>query len=338
MRSPRQSHYRVKRGDTLSKIALAEYHDAGVWPDVAKANHIPNGNVILIGMHLKLPTLPPAPHGAGASHPAKTSAPVHHAPVHHAPVHHAPMVGPPRPGAGVPAPHVVNHGGLAGLPDARAVAFPAVKYKLDGMAPLVVMTPQADYKIKLVGEVTIQQKGTMAEVEFSSTGGMSQKLKAEYDSKLVKLADQVKVKWDFLSLKAEVSCGFTMATKINGQEFVSHQYDYIPPNRFKYTLKPKEVSGEIENVLFKGNIGYELEITAKTNAGRQAGAPIPVPAPSQSTQMAWVIAGMLVLAGVAIIVADLAKDVGTLGAGAVESPMSFAAAMALFTRAGQLAH
>ena len=38
----------------------------------------------------------------------------------------------------------------------------------------------------------------------------------------------------------------------------------------------------------------------------------------------------MILLGVGIIVADAAKDVGTAGAGTVESPLSWAAAMSLF--------
>jgi LysM repeat protein len=47
--------YRVKRGDTLSSISRAVYRDAGQAPMIAKFNHLPDANLILIGQKLRLP-------------------------------------------------------------------------------------------------------------------------------------------------------------------------------------------------------------------------------------------------------------------------------------------
>jgi hypothetical protein len=47
--------------------------------------------------------------------------------------------------------------------------------------------------------------------------------------------------------------------------------------------------------------------------------------------------GVLAAAGIAIIVADIAKDVASLGVLTVESPMSFALAMRLFYQAAVVA-
>ena len=328
MRIPRQPHYRVQRGDTLSKIALNSYGDADVWPELAKANGLPNGNVILVGMTLKLPHLPAKASSPAVHHVARAVVP----PVSSRP---APgFVGPVRPGAAAPAAGSPL-AGLTQFPVARAVTFPPLKYKLDTLPAVVITTANAVIKVKLSGDIAIQQQGVMAEIEWAQSGAVSQKLKAEYDSKFVKLADQVKVRWDPVSREAEVSCGFTIATKVNGKEFVSHTYEYTPPNRFRYTLKPKEVSGERDGVIFKGTLGYEVEITIRSD---ESSSKASLPVPSSNRQVMWVVVGALIVGGAVIIVADLAKDVATLGVGAVESPLSFAAAAALFGRAAQLAH
>jgi len=334
---PKQQQYRVKRGDTLWSIAQHLYGDPTVWPEVAKANGIPNGNFILIGMNLKLPTIQTHHHGhSGSSTPKAMHLPPLGPPK--PPGLGIPTIGPPRPGS-VPI-HLTRGPSFSqpvgNLPVARAVLFPASKYKFDDLPAMTISTPVADYKVRLIGEISIQEKGAMAEIEFSKSGTLSQKLKTEYDSKLVKIAGQVKVKWDPAALTSEVSCGFTVATKINGQEFVSHQYDFTPPNKFKYTLKPKEISGEIDNLLFKGNLGYELEVTAKGPG--QSLSPIPVAVPAPNRTLVWVTVGGLVTLGVAVIVADIAKDFGTLGVGLAESPLSWSAAMALFSQAAAMAH
>lgn len=330
MINPKQHQYRVKRGDTLWHIAQHQYGDPTLWPEIAKANHIPDGNLILIGMHLKIPVAH-GHHHAG-SHPSQH---VKGPPSFVPPV---PPGLPPKPQHTVTAPilNAAHHTGGGSFPVARPVLFPAAKYKLDTLPAMTVSTPQADFKLKLIGEITVQQKGVMAEVEYSASGALSEKLKAEYQSKVAKIAGQVKVKWDPASLKAEMSCGFTVASKMNGTEFISQSYDYTPPNKFKYTLKPKEVSGEIENLVFKGTLGYELEITVKDTRNSSTLAPVPVRVPSRT--IVWVTIGGLVVVGAVIIVADIVKDVGTFGAGTVESPLSWAAAMALFARAAAMAH
>jgi nucleoid-associated protein YgaU len=49
--------YVVKRGDTLSSIAYAVYHDASVWRDIAANNQIQDPRALPPGQVLQLPRL-----------------------------------------------------------------------------------------------------------------------------------------------------------------------------------------------------------------------------------------------------------------------------------------
>jgi len=71
-------------------------------------------------------------------------------------------------------------------------------------------------------------------------------------------------------------------------------------------------------------MGYELEIRLKGPQQQPETHAVRVP---YWAKVAGV--GLVVVAGV-IVVADIAKDVVTLGGGAVESPLYFAAAAELF--------
>jgi len=328
MHSSQHRKYRVKRGDTLSAIALREYGDASVWPELTRTNKLPNGNAILVGMVLQLPSIQRSPQSTARGGLAPTNA---IAPSSGVTSFHPRVSGPLGSQNGTFAPSNIT-------PFARPVLFPSVKYSLDGLPEASIILPNVEYKLKLIGEITVARKGAMTEVEFSASKPpkLSTKLKNEYDSRFIKIASDLKVKWDPTSKSAEISCGFTVATKINGKAFVTHEYKAIPPNKFKYSVTPKDVEGELGDMLFKGKFGFELEVAIKGDFDsklRQNPMSLGVP----STEATWVVIGGLVLLGTVIIVADIAKDVATLGIGAAESPISFAAAMALFAQAGALA-
>jgi nucleoid-associated protein YgaU len=57
--------YKVKSGDTLSKIAKEMLGDADRWPEILEANKdkIKNPNVIQAGLELEIPTKPETPKG-----------------------------------------------------------------------------------------------------------------------------------------------------------------------------------------------------------------------------------------------------------------------------------
>ena len=96
------------------------------------------------------------------------------------------------------------------------------------------------------------------------------------------------------------------------------------PNGFKYTYEPAPLKGESGNFEFEGKVGFEMEVRIKDQRHE---------IPSQV--LVYVGAAAVALGGVLIIVGDTGKDALFLP-GTAESPLSWAAAMALFARASAM--
>jgi hypothetical protein len=348
---PSDKRYKVVAGDCLWTIAAREYGDPLVWHEISSANHLPKSHLLLVGMWLDLPTIHrPSLHTK--SHRPPTSAVERHEAVAKSLQPWTPPSLPttaPKGGARVPQPtgksathlHATRGSQLnrGGHRPAIPVLYPAVKYTLDDSPPLIVTTPIADFKLRFTGEVSLGKTGTMSEVELGHSGTLSEKLQTEYKSKLTDLAGQIKIGFNPHTREVEVSCGFSVAAKINGQVFATSQYDFIPPNRLKYSYTPKPIEGESGGTEFKGSVGFELEVTLKKPGDSPPPAePAPVPAHRGVPTWQWVAAGGLVVVGAAIIFGDTLKDIATLGLGFFESPISYAAAGALFKEASTLIH
>lgn len=346
MLKPRTSRYRVKKGDSLWKIARTQYGNPTVWPEISKANRLPNDDLILVGMVLHLPpvhahrhdhhTLSRATTKGGATAPKPAGGGALSAVL--VDPSQVMSLGPPVKGVAHvpvgPSPSILRQRGSA---SPRYVLFPAVSYKFDDVAAIVIPGPVFTATLRLIGEVSMKQKGTMPEVELSQRGTLTGKLKAQYDSKFADLIGQVKVGYNSQTHLAQVSFNLTTAAKFDGQVISITKSEYIPPNRFKFTYQPTPIEGEWKDLQFKGNIGIELEIMVNKPGGPPSAEPMPRRSAWRTTWV-YVAAGALVVAGSAIIVADVAKDVGTLGTGLLESPLSYAAASALFSKAAMMAH
>ena len=89
-------------------------------------------------------------------------------------------------------------------------------------------------------------------------------------------------------------------------------------------------------MVFKGNLGYELEITVK---GDLRPPPTPVPQPVSVQTIAWVVlGGLVVTAGIAALAPGI---IAVATAGIVEasqSALEWSAAVALLNRAAVFAH
>jgi LysM repeat protein len=342
--TPKVSKYRVTVGDSLWKIAATQYGNPAVWPSISEANHLRDRDLILVGMWLKLPPVLAAhehSHSRIHSHTSEhilPSATGHSILTRNA----ARLPGPagssgsPKTGTNLPLNswQSLHNGGRPAAP----VLYPALKYKLDNSPPIVLSTPEADFSLRFVGEVTLQRKGTMAEIELTEKGNISEKLKAEYKSKLTNLGSSVKIGFNPKTRDVQVSCGFSVASKIDGKVFATSQYDFIPPNRLKYGFKTTQIQGESGNFVFTGLVGFELEITLKTPLSGPLLRPIPTPVLRRNPVWPWVVAGSLVFAAGLVVVGDIIKDVATSGVGLAESPVSFAAASALLSQAVAQVH
>lgn len=104
-----------------------------------------------------------------------------------------------------------------GTAPARAVLFPAVRYKFDDLKAITISTPEIDVTLRLIGEISLQRKGTMSEWELSQRGTLTGKLRADYDSKFANLIGQVKVGLNSQTHAAQVSCNLAVAAKMDGK-------------------------------------------------------------------------------------------------------------------------
>ena len=358
MLRPKTPVYKVVKGDSLWKIAKLQYGEPLVWPFISRVNHLPNADLILVGMTLKLPPAPEPRHRHHKQHKHSDATPhlqqTHAAPMapvtvdglgHGAgPSTTAPVQGPgfgaagrdPGPTIGYIPPSREKQGAKGHIP-AMPVTWPAVKYKLDdAIAPLVISTPEADISLRFIGEISLQHKGVMVEVEVSQRNMFSGKARATYDTSLANLAGSVKVGMNPATRELQLQCGFTVAAKLNGQVLSTSEYSFTPPNRFKYTYKPKPIQGESGEMVFSGVLGFEIELTLKKPDSPPMAEPVRVPQPSRVPVWAYAGAAVLVVGGVVIIGGDAIKDVFTGPPGWLETPLSWAAAMALFARAGAM--
>jgi LysM repeat protein len=303
---PRRQQYQVKQGDNLWNIAHNEYGDATVWPELAQANSVPNGNTILVGMTLKLPPTLKGHRrysGAGASKPIRPQA-IHSSPL--GPVNprdfadapKAQVLGPQRPGS-VPIHHDAPQDRLSllNMPPAKAVTFPTLRYKFADVKITSVLNPYAEYQWSFTGEIDVQRKGLMESVDLATSGDVTKALKAEYDSRIVQITDEVRVKPSTDWKTAEVSCGLIVATNINGWAFVNQSLTLTSPNNYKCSVKPAEIAGEVDGFAFRGSLGFEVAITKKDS---KISPPIAV----------WITVGTIATLGDAVVVEDIAKEAG----------------------------
>jgi hypothetical protein len=231
---------------------------------------------------------------------------------------------------------------LFGNAPAREVRFPALKYSLDEWLPVMrISSPEADVTIKFTGDLTLQQEGTLTTLEFgkdglskaSIKGGVNEleftgkgetvaNIKSTYKSKLADLTRGVEANWNPVTNKASLKCKLSIASRINGQVFATTKFEFLPPNGFKYTFEPAPIKGRSGDFEFEGQVGYHMEIRRRSGRGMS----------DTGKALIFLTAGGLVVAGVVIIVADIIKDV-LVPPSAAESPLSWAAAAALFARA-----
>ena len=103
----------------------------------------------------------------------------------------------------------------------------------------------------------------------------------------------------------------------------------------KLTMAPKPLKFKNKGIVYEGNVGLELEIQMIPDKPKVQPKPVPV----LDVVGEWfrengraVAGGALIVAAGVLIVATIAEDVVTLGAGIADDPVSFAAAGAMAQR------
>jgi hypothetical protein len=311
---PRNPIYKVRKGECLWTIARDQYGDPEAWQEIARSNGLRPPYTILVGQTLRLPLI-----ASGSSSGARPGGAVR---LPNAP--HNLRISSPAAESSGPSPTVPP---LDASRLARPVAYPAFKYNLQNVPKVEIITPQVRYSLQLKGEISLQKKGALSEVEFSNQA-MTTKLKTDSDSELSKLTSAAEIKAPWGGNSAELKCELAVAAKVQGQVFATQKVAMIPPSTFRYTYEPAPISGQHGEFVFKGTFGYQLDLTPQG----QTPLPQPVRVPVPESLPKWVAVGLLIAAG-ALVVGTLAEDVITGGAGALDDPISFGAAAAMTGRA-----
>lgn len=279
---PRQRHYRVKRGDSLWWIAERQYGDPLVWPEISRANHLIDRDMLLVGMSLRLPDIAPweLPRTAGWSgsgslrhvNPGLTDNPGATA------RHHA--------GSGAAT---MPRGGLA---PARVVRIPAVTLTINRLV-IVQHTPLYDAEMSYKGQITFKPQDSIGQIDIAngkvtaslegknsdfsvdSSGQISGTLKSEYQSDLEKMGSQYHYSYNPTTHELQISAGFSWGNARIG----SNEVEFKPPSTIIYTSKPRDVEGEFKGVHYKGKIEFQFKLTVRPLDGTLAPQPVREPAP-----------------------------------------------------------
>ena len=274
------SFYRVKSGDTLSKIARQEMGAASRWPELAKANGLKPPHLILVGMPLRIPRASAAvsnmPHIPSHRPPDPIQAMLR------ASRPHLPMTPARAPSLGAP-PGVAPPGGDT---PANKTSYPTLIFPIKH--EVYFGTPAGQVKIAIEGSITIQ-RGGFFEWELSKEGlqgkaaggGMSAavdgqpfkasdptsaKIKAEYTGKLASIFASTQFRYNPVTQASEL-------TFSPGWKFGNGSYSFKPPGTHVFTFGSQPVKAEG----LEGSLSVVVELTQMTPAMIPTALPLPIP-------------------------------------------------------------
>ena len=284
--------YLIKKGDTLSKIALTQLRTSSLWPEIAKANNIRYPYTIFEGMRVVIPT-------EVLDRRDRVSV---HAPVQKFHLQDHVSVHPSVQSIGVSSAVQTAYAG-SGAP---AVMCPQLKMPDIDIVWTSVGYPNADITAEIKGEITLQYKGSIVELqlevakkqpfapfnikssklsffnsqgEFTGNDRASMKIKSEYSSKILDLVGTPSINYDPLTKTASVSCGLAVAAKVQGKVFMTGElYVDVATKTIKYTASSGELnkipSGKYE---VSANVKFECVIKYKTGSPESVrSVPLPV--------------------------------------------------------------
>jgi len=309
--------YIVKKGDTLWDLAKNYLNDPQRWPEIWHFNnqqytspdvkskwkpsrYIDNPDLIFVGQHILIPvgdnrrqTIKPSPKEKGNS-PAKEKV--------------------------------------------RLIPY---KYEL-GTKMLEAYLPggfKATMTIK--GSITIQSEKSVDWLEFNKEG-FEVKVAREYETPLNQLVSEFNLGINEQTKQIDFSCGVTINSKSPYATKYQSKVSIDPLSglpKYTTTISFPEIKGKLKNYLYIAN-GYsvEIEIVKQGDIARRIPVPVtkpvPVVKPVQKKTNDWVYAGglLLLVGAVVVVVATVAEDIATVGAGTADDPASFALAAAMTER------
>ncbi|MCK5335932.1 MAG: hypothetical protein KAQ67_07210, partial [Gammaproteobacteria bacterium] len=167
--------------------------------------------------------------------------------------------------------------------------------------------------------------------------GFEVNAKNEADLVLGKLLSDNKVSWNANAKTIKFENGITINSNNKFSPATTVSMGVSPTTKLpvaKVTLKSSPVKGALNNHTYvTSEISITIELTPIPPSAKASPIPSakPVPAPS-SNGWDYLIAGSLIAGAAVIVIATIAEDIVTAGAGVADDPASFSAAAAMITR------
>lgn len=311
--------YIVKKGDTLWDLAKRYLNDPTRWPEIWHFNNqqfnspdiqvklrpsrlIRNPDLIFVGQKLLIPT--------GDNRRQSTK----------------------------PAP--TEKGNTPAKSKVRLIPY---KYELEKKLFESFLPGGFKATVAIKGAITIQSEKSIDWAEFNREG-FDIKVAREYETPLNKLVSEYQLGINEKTKQIDFSCGVTINSKTPYATKYQSKVSINPLTgmpKYTTTISYPEIKGKLNQYLYTAT-GYSvsIEIEKQANIARRVPVPIPVlqpslvKAPPKSQGPDWVYAtGVLLLIGAAsVVIATVAEDIITAGAGIADDPASFALAATMTTR------
>ena len=308
--------YIVKYGDTLWDIANRQLGNPLRWTELYEHNNkdevalntgmkITDPDLIFVGQKLYIPSVPnisePQARNMARSRSAKLKP---------------------------------NAGKTRAKQKIRSVPF---KYSLDKLPTITVASPTHIASVSLKGSITLQGMNSIDVVTITRQG-FEIAAKRQADHAFGKLVSETQIGYNPSTNEITFECGIT-----------SHSNSpYSPKTKAAAGLSTKtglpvlkgsviapKINGKILNHLYTANsLGIEIELTPRRPMVKHTPLPQKRSAslsPESSKGWDYLVASALVAGAGVIIVATIAEDIVTFGAGIADDAPSFAAAAAMFT-------
>lgn len=323
--------YVVKQGDTLSELSNKFLGNASRWKDIYDLNNradvaaagdgILDPDMLLIGQVIYIPVT------RGVSQSSMTPL--------------KPSMQVCREAAPGRVPVGVGGGRSGGKSKARKIRSIPFKYNFSDLPSIPIFGTGYIGSISLSGSVTLQSEKSIDFIELNQSG-YAVKSKTEADAVFWKVAAESSVGWDVKTKKMKIETGFSIrannphAPEI-GLSTIICDKTMLPG--VKGSLKYPPLKGTADGFLYiTSDFAIEVEICPLPVSAKPKPIPVRVYQPVSTPVINWdyVFAGALIVGAGVIIVATVAEDIVTLGAGVADDPVSFAAAAAMVTRGATL--
>ena len=311
--------YIIKKGDTLWDLAGKYLNDPTRWPEIWHFNnqqysspdiksklkpsrYIDNPDLIFVGQQILIPvgdnrrqTIKPSPSETGNT-PAKDRV--------------------------------------------RLIPY---KYELEKKVFETYLAGGFKATVTIKGAITIQSEKSIEWVEFNKEG-FEFKVAREYETPLNKLVSEYQLGINEKTKQIDFSCGVTINSKVPYATTYQSKVSINPLSglpKYTTTISYPEVKGKLNEYFYTATgFSVTIEIEKQGDIARRIPVPVPVtqPAPartpSRNRGSDWAYAaGILLFVGAAVVVvATVAEDIVTAGAGVADDPASFAVAATMTER------